>query len=225
MISKIPVLRLVHRFLTQRAFRRQWRRRNQHNETKMGDRLFPIDVVTVGKGTYGTLNVQSLYVTEKERLVIGNYVSIAPDVTFFLGVNHQMQTVTTYPFYSKWIGRSPIDAVSKGPIVVEDEVWIGTGAMIFSGVTIAKGAIVGAGAVVTRDVPPYAIVAGNPGRVTRFRFSEDVVEILKPIFMANLPEEWIRANMDTIYTKIESKEDALHVKKVVDTVHKTQANE
>ena len=136
-----------------------------------------------------------------------------------------MQTVTTYPFYSKWIGRSPIDAVSKGPIVVEDEVWIGTGAMIFSGVTIAKGAIVGAGAVVTRDVPPYAIVAGNPGRVTRFRFSEDVVEILKPIFMANLPEEWIRANMDTIYTKIESKEDALHFKKVVDTVLKTQANE
>jgi hypothetical protein len=74
-------------------------------------------------------------------------------------------------------------------------------------------------------VPPYAIVAGNPGRVTRLRFSEDVVEILKPIFMANLPEEWIRANMDTIYTKIESKEDALHFKKVVDTVLKTQANE
>ncbi|MFN5168685.1 MAG: CatB-related O-acetyltransferase, partial [Cyclobacteriaceae bacterium] len=225
MISKIPVLRVIDRFFKQRAFQRKWRRRNPHNETKVGERLFPMDVVKVGKGTYGTLTIQSLYITEKERLEIGNYVSIAPGVTFFLGVNHQTKTVTTFPFYSKLVGRSPIDAISKGPVAVEDEVWLGTGAMIFSGVTIGKGAIVGAGAVVTHDVPPYAVVAGNPARLVRLRFSEDIIEILKPISLADLPESWIRANIDVIYAPIESKDDALRFRKLVETVHKQQADE
>src|SRR5687768_10218898 len=102
-IKKIPVLRLLIRFIERRNFEKSWRKSNLHNETKVGDRFFPRGVVEVGKGTYGTITVQSLYVTPDERLVIGNYVSIAPDVIFFLGVNHQISTVTTFPFYSKLI--------------------------------------------------------------------------------------------------------------------------
>lgn len=207
-INKIPVIRSVARFFEWRKFERRWRQRNRHNETKVGNKLFPLEVVEVGKGSYGNIAVQSLYVTPGEKLIIGNYVSIAPDVTFFLGVNHQMNTATTFPFYSKLIERSPIDAITNGPIVVEDEVWIGTGARIFSGVRIGKGAVIAAGSVVTKDVPPYAIFGGNPARLIRYRFSDDIIKILQPVYFADLPEKWIRENIELVYKKIETAEDA-----------------
>jgi virginiamycin A acetyltransferase len=219
-IEKIPVLRVISRFIERRKFEKGWRSRNTHNETKVGGRFFPMEVVQVGKGTYGTITIQSLYVTSKEKLTIGNYVSIAPNVTFLLGVNHQIDTATTFPFHSKLIQRSPIDALSKGPIVVEDEVWIGTGAMIFSGVTIGKGSIIAGGAVVTKDVAPYAIVGGNPAKLIRFRFSPEIIEILMPIHFADLPTEWIKKNIDTIYKKIETTEDALRFKNLVASYEK-----
>lgn len=217
LIDKIPVFRSVVRLFERRSFESAWRNRNRHNETKAGDRFFPLDVVEVGKGSYGNITVQSLYVTPAEKLVIGNYVSIAPDVTFFLGVNHQLNTATTFPFYSKLIKRSPIDAISNGPILVEDEVWIGTGARIFSGVRIGKAAIIAAGAIVTKDVPPYAIVGGNPAKLIRYRFSDDIVRILQPIYFADLPAEWIRQNIELVYKKIETVDDALALKAAVDS--------
>ncbi|MCZ8217013.1 MAG: CatB-related O-acetyltransferase [Cyclobacteriaceae bacterium] len=220
LLGKIPVIREIIRRIEKRNFKKLWRKRNAHNETKAGGRLFPIQVVEVGKGSYGTLNIQSLYVTPQEKLIIGNYVSIAPEVTFFLGVNHQLNTVTTFPFYTKLIKRSAIDAISKGAIVIEDEVWIGTGVMIFSGVTIGKGAVIAAGAVVTKDVPPYAIVGGNPAKIIRYRFTKDIIEILLPINFVNFSEGWIRKNIDLVYTKIESIEDAMRFKAMADAYQK-----
>jgi virginiamycin A acetyltransferase len=216
-INTIPVLRVINRFFERRNFEKRWRKLNPHNETKVGDRFFPMEVTQVGKGTYGNITVQSLYVTPEEKLIIGNYVSIAPDVIFFLGVNHQINTPTTFPFYSKLIKRSSIDAISNGPLVVEDEVWIGTGARIFSGVSIGKGAIIGAGSMVTKDVPPYAIVGGNPAKVIRFRFPEDIIHILKPIYFRDFSDEWIKQNIELIYKKIETVEDALALKAAADS--------
>jgi virginiamycin A acetyltransferase len=216
-ISKIPILRSMVRAIKQQKFEKGWRKRNPHNETKVRGKIFPMEIVTVGKGSYGNISIQSLYVTPQEKLVIGNYVSIAPNVTFLLGVNHQINTVTTFPFYSKLIERSTKDAISKGPIVVEDEVWIGTGALIFSGVTIGKGSIIGAGSLVTHDVAPYAIVGGNPAKLIRFRFDDAIIQILKPIYLADFPSEWIRENINAFYKEIQTEEDARQFKALADS--------
>jgi virginiamycin A acetyltransferase len=215
LVSKIPLLRSLVRAIEKQNFEKEWRKINGHNETKVDGRIFPLEIVSVGRGTYGTISIQSLYITPNEKLIIGNYVSIAPNVTFLLGVNHQIDTITTFPFHSKLIQRSPIDAISKGPIVIEDEVWIGTGAMIFSGVKVGKGAIIAAGALVTKEVQPYAIVGGNPAKVIRFRFSDEVIQILKPIHFVDFQDEWIKENINIIYKKIETVDDALQFKALI----------
>ena len=215
-VRKIPVLRtLLSRFEKMR-FDKAWRKSNRHNETSIGSYMFPKGVVEVGHATYGLLNVQSLYVTPDEKLIIGNYVSIASDSLFLLGTNHQTETITTYPLHSKLIGRTPMDALSRGPIVVEDEAWIGSNAIVMSGVSIGKGAIVAAGAIVTKDVPPYAIVGGNPAKIIRYKFSDEIVEELMSLSLIEVPVEWFKANISLMYKKIESAQDVREVKSLIE---------
>lgn len=147
-----------------------WRRRNRHNYTCIKTK-FDQSMVCVGRGTYGDLHVISG--SKVGRLLIGNYVSIAPDVRFFLAGGHPYRTLTNYPFAAFNGGVGETDLV-KGPIIVHDDVWIGAGAIILSGVEIGQGAIIGAGAVVVRDVPPYAIVGGVPANIVKYRFDESV---------------------------------------------------
>lgn len=154
-----------------------WRQRNQHNQTVIRN-LFDFDKVSVGQATYGPLNIQE-WGHPDECLTIGHYVSISEGVTFLLGGNHPYQGITTFPVKVKFLGHTK-EAQTKGAITVGDDVWLGHNAMVMSGVKIAQGAVVAAGALVTRDVPPYAIVAGNPARVVKYRFSEAVIqELLK----------------------------------------------
>ncbi len=102
----------------------------------------------------------------------GNYVSIAPDVTF-APLQHPLTTLTTHPL------ANPEEAstAAKG-VVLENDVWIGEGALIMNGVTIGNGAVVGSRAVVTKDVPPYAIVGGVPAKIIRYRFPQPVIDEL-----------------------------------------------
>lgn len=215
LFEKIPVVKELIKYLKKRNFKRRWRKLNAHNSTVVGDRIFPINNVEVGIMSYGALNIQSIYQQEGEKLSIGSYVSIAPGATFLLGVNHQMQTLTTFPLYSLRISRSNKDALVRGPIIVEDEVWIGTNAIILSGITIGKGAIVAAGSVVTKNVPPYAIVAGNPAKVIKFKFSQEIIEILKPIYLKDISEGWISENIEIFYTNITSEQDAMVLKEKI----------
>jgi len=208
LLRKIPVVKECILYLEKRAFKRAWRKHNPHNLTAVGDRFFPMNNVSVGKMSYGALNIQSLFEQEGEKLVIGNYVSIAPGVQFLLGVNHQTETLSTFPMYSRLIKPSNMDAVVKGPLVIEDEVWIGTNAIILSGLTISKGAIIAAGAVVTKDVPPYAIVGGNPAKLIRFKFSDEILEVISPVYLCDLDNETIKKHMDLLYNPIRSKADA-----------------
>lgn len=92
---------------------------------------------------------------------------------------------------------------SKGNIEADDDVWIGYGATIMSGVHIGQGAVVAAGAVVTKDVPPYAIVGGVPAKVIKYRFSEIMIEELLKIDFSKLTEEAIKSHIDELYTELE----------------------
>jgi virginiamycin A acetyltransferase len=208
-LLKIPVLRSILRGYLKNDFAKKWRARNPHNLTSVGDREFPMNVVSVGNSSYGVLIIQSLFEQKNEKLTIGNFVSIAPGVQFLLGVNHQMRTLTTFPLYTRLVEPSNRDAINNGPIVVEDEVWIGTNALILSGVTIGKGAMIAAGSVVTKDVPPYAIVGGVPAKLIRYKFSDDIIKIIQPIYLNDLPTAFVKDNIDLFYKDINTTEEAL----------------
>lgn len=176
-----------------------WREKNAHNFTEPFNH-FPIELVTVGKGTYGLLTVLASNMENTCR--IGNYCSIARNVTFVLSADHAIDRVSTYPFQT-YYGEGGYEGVSKGNIVLEDDVWVGFGATILSGVHIGQGAVVAAGAVVTKDVPPYAVVAGVPAQILKYRFDEETIAELMKIDYANLSEDMIRSHMNQLYEKVE----------------------
>ena len=160
------------------AFRRQWRRLNPHNRTEAGT-VFDPAKVAVGNFTYGRLNVVDSHYAN-ERLELGHFCSLAGDVRFFLAGNHFVERPTTFPVRGLLTGQRGGDGYSKGPILVGSDVWIGYGAMVLSGVKIGQGAVIGAGSVVAKDVPPYAVVAGNRAALVKFRFPDDLIaELLK----------------------------------------------
>ena len=127
---------------------------------------------------------------EASRLLIGKRCSIALKAEFFLGGNHRYDFITTALLDESLPGLIG----TNGDIQIGNDVWIGYGATILSGTTIEDGAVVGARAVVTGRVPAYAIVAGNPGRVIRRRFSDEVIEALLRIRWWDWPEEAIDAH-------------------------------
>lgn len=162
-------LNQFRKFLKKEFFVYRWRKNNKHNET-LPVNFFPAEKVSVGRGTYGALNVL-YYGSENERLEVGNYCSIAPNVIFNLGGEHNYKHISNYPFYKK-VYKLGVDAFSRGPIIVCDDVWIGAGCTILSGVTLGKGCVVGAGSVVSKDIPPYAVFAR--GEIVRYRFPESI---------------------------------------------------
>jgi len=134
-------------------------------------------VLSFGRSTYGSPEV-FWYPGDKAVVRVGAYCSIAYGVRFVPGGNHNTAWVSTYPFPEAIAEGHPF---TKGDIVVGNDVWIGLGATILSGVHIGNGAVVAAGSVVTRAVPAYAIVAGAPAAVIGSRFEPDTVDALERI--------------------------------------------
>ena len=118
-----------------------------------------------------------------DRLVIGKFCQIAAGVEFVMnGANHQMNAVSTFPFYTlegwEMEPPSPEDMPLKGDTVIGNDVWIGQNAVILPGVIIGDGAIIGANSVVGKDVGPYTIAVGNPAKVLRKRFDDELIDLL-----------------------------------------------
>jgi acetyltransferase-like isoleucine patch superfamily enzyme len=136
-----------------------------------------------------------------EKLIIGSYCSISKGVQFLLAGEHPVDTISTYPFKVNCFSMKQ-EAGSKGDIVVGHDVWIGTNAIILSGVKIGQGAVVAAGSVVTKDVEQYSIVGGNPAKLIRYRFEESIRKRLLSIDIVELFDKFTKDNVDLIYTDL-----------------------
>ncbi len=139
-----------------------------------------------------------------DRLVIGSFCSIGSGAAFIMAGNqgHRNDWISTFPFY--WM--SEVEAFNgaangfepAGDTVIGNDVWIGSEAIIMPGVTIGDGAVIGTRALVTRDVPPYAIVGGNPARVIRKRFEEPHIDLLLEMRWWDWPEAHLRTAMQLL---------------------------
>ena len=151
--------------------------------------------VTIGRYSYGTPTLKVW--GEADRIEIGSFCSIAEAVVILGGGEHRTDWISTYPFSQVFdLGEKAIvgHPATKGPTIIEHDVWLGFGCTVLSGVRIGSGAVVGAGAVVSKDVPPYTIVGGNPATVLRQRFSTQTVEALLEVRWWNWPIEVILEN-------------------------------
>jgi acetyltransferase-like isoleucine patch superfamily enzyme len=188
----------------------KWRMKNVNNYTECSEYI-PFDSLNIKNYSYGKLNVLSL--SDKSKLYIGSFCSIAPSVEFLLNAEHDESLISTYPFQTKLFSKNG-EAISKGDIVVDDDVWIGYRSIILSGVHLGQGAVVAAGAVVTKEVPPYAIVGGVPAKVIKYRFSQDVIDVLMTIDYSKLDKDMISKHIDDLYRPIDEM-TAEEVKQVI----------
>ncbi|WP_024860086.1 CatB-related O-acetyltransferase [Ruminococcus flavefaciens] len=164
--------------------------------------LFPKECIINGTKSYGDLRITTF--NNNSKIIIGEYCSIAQEVNFLLDVEHRMDTISTYPFKVKILGEKA-EATSKGNILIEDDVWIGFGATVLSGVHIGQGAVIAAGAVVTKDVPPYAIVGGVPAKIIKYRFDAETIKFMNTLDYKSLDEALIKEHVEDLYLSLEKK--------------------
>lgn len=139
-----------------------------------------------------------------DKLVIGKFCAIANKVTFIMnGANHPLNGVSTYPFYifgNGWESAAPKpgELPYKGDTHIGNDVWIGYDATIMPGVTVGNGAIIASKSVVTKDVPAYAVVAGNPARILKMRFDDETIARLESLSWWDWPIESITKALPAI---------------------------
>jgi acetyltransferase-like isoleucine patch superfamily enzyme len=181
-------VRLLHRL-------KNWS--NPHNLTRLHlKRLADAYGYDIGDWSYGRPKVR--FPETGCKLTIGRYCSIADNAEIMVGGNHNLSFVTTYPFGALpdlWPEARGTHGfhTSNGDVTIGNDVWLGSQCLILSGVTIGDGAAIAARSVVTKDVPPYAIVGGNPARMIRRRFDDATIERLLATRWWDLPRERIAA--------------------------------
>lgn len=156
----------------------------------------------IGRYSWGHLTVSSR--SPGTVLKVGQFCSFAYGAHVILGGEHRSDFVSTYrfpaypPFSETHQHLAEDTSVSKGAVVIGNDVWLGHQTLVLSGVTIGDGAIIGAGSVVRHDIPPYAVVAGNPARVAGFRFSPEEIEALLELRWWDWPLELISSHLDQL---------------------------
>jgi acetyltransferase-like isoleucine patch superfamily enzyme len=157
-------------------------------------RLVKAGRMVLGQHTYG-IPVIKTYDHDRTRLIVGSYSALSEEAIVMLGGEHAIDRVTTFPLRIRLqlpgAGEDGIP-VPTGDTVIGSDVWLTMRTFVRSGVTIGDGAIVASGAVVNKDVPPFAIVGGNPAKVIRYRFSEEQIEALLEIRWWDWPDDLVR---------------------------------
>lgn len=146
--------------------------------------------IDVGIGTYGCFDVDRI----APNIVIGNYCSFAQGVSIVPRREHPINYVSTHPFFFNsdmgWVKNSRIPFNN---LVIGNDVWIGRNAIISSKCTnIGNGAVIGAGSFVNRDVPPYAVIAGVPARIIKYRFDDDIISLIEKTDWYNIPMDVLK---------------------------------
>ncbi|MBC8154297.1 MAG: CatB-related O-acetyltransferase [Bacteroidetes bacterium] len=164
-----------------------------HPNVSIGDYTYYDDFETVENFAR---NIRYQFDFVGDRLVIGKFCMVASGVEFIMnGANHLTEAISAYPFaiFGQGWENAMLNKTYpvKGDTVVGNDVWLGYQATIMPGVTIGDGAIIGARSVVTKAVPPYAIVGGNPARVIRYRFSDEIIGHLLQLRWWDWPVEKI----------------------------------
>jgi len=159
------------------------------------------------RGTYFDRNVNIISWSDDYHIQLGKYNSIGRDCNFFLHANHRVDWITTssqlWGPVTHQIAETHMKMghpTCKGNIIIENDVWIGAKSTIMSGVKIGNGSVVGSCSVVTKDVPPYSIVVGNPARVVKFRFTELQIEKLLKISWWDWTEDRIKTEAMTLWS-------------------------
>lgn len=172
----------------------------QHPNIEVGDYTYYDDFEDVANFEK---NVKYLFDFSEDRLIIGKFCMIASDVKFIMnGGNHLSEAFSSYPFAIFGEGwEKAMEGKSypqKGDLVIGNDVWIGYNATLMAGITIGDGAIIAANATVSKDVPPYTIVGGNPARPIRQRFSDERIQALQALKWWDWAPEKISANVDKL---------------------------
>lgn len=153
--------------------------------------------VDVGRFSYGYDLIHVGNEAGGQSVHIGQFCSLGADMEIVLGNNHRTDWVTTYPFghiYRDVLVSDEIaeSTTSRGDVTIGNDVWIGFGVTIMSGVTIGDGAVVAANSHVVKDVAPYQVAGGNPAKPIRYRFSQEIIDLLLELSWWNLPIDQIR---------------------------------
>lgn len=173
-------------------------RRSKYEHTRD---LLTQSYVSVGRYTYGEPHIPP-YERHDNVIRIGSFCSIAQEVLILLGGSHPYSWVAQFPFekeptsFPNHSGNTYCH--SKGNVIIGNDVWIGRQTIIMSGINIGDGAIIAAGSVVTKDVPSYSIVGGNPAKILRYRFDDEIINALIKISWWNWSDEKINEKLHLI---------------------------
>lgn len=156
-----------------------------------------------GRHSYGEIVVKT-WLRNDEVVRGGNFCSVGPNVTICIDGNHKIDTFSSFPFHIFPSTPNTHDWApwGKSTPTIGNDVWIGADALILSGASIGDGAVVAARAVVTKPVPPYAIVAGNPARVVKYRFDHATIQDLLTLKWWDLPDEIILRDLVPLGTNM-----------------------
>ncbi len=171
---------------------KKWLTKKSGNKNPFTRDLIKKKNIEIGAYSYGEPQIHRW--SEKYRVRIGKFCSIADDVHLLVDGNHRSDWISTYPFGQllESFPKNREHPTGKGNIEIGNDVWIARGAVILSGISIGNGAVIAAGAVVVKDVDDYEIVGGNPARHLDFRFSKAQIEDLLKIAWWNWPLEKIK---------------------------------